>query len=89
MTLWTIAHLAPLSIGFPRQEYWSGLPFPPPGDLPDSGIEPVSPELAGRFFTTGPPGKPLCIHRYAKIYDNFQDVYGIIIKEVRSLELYF
>ena len=52
-TLWTVAHQVPLSIGFIRQEYWSGLPFPPPGDLPFSGIEPespVSPELAGRFF---------------------------------------
>ena len=43
---------------FPRQEYWSGLPFPPPGDLPDPGIEPMSPALAGRFFTAEPPGKP-------------------------------
>ena len=46
---------------FPRQEYWSGLPFPFPGDLPDPGIEPmspVSPALAGGFFTTEPPGKP-------------------------------
>ena len=54
MTTWTIAHQAPLSVGFPRQEYWSGLPFPPPGDLPNPGIEPespVSPALAGRFFT--------------------------------------
>ena len=41
----------PLSMGFPRQEYWSGLPFPPPGNLPDPGIEPTSPELAGEFFT--------------------------------------
>ena len=49
---------APLSMGFPRQEYWSGLPFPPPGDLPDPGIEPVSPALAGRFFTPEPPEKP-------------------------------
>ena len=49
---------APLSMGFPRQEYWSGLPCPPPGDLPDPGIEPASPALAGRFFTTEPPGKP-------------------------------
>ena len=47
---------APLSMGFPRQEYW--LPFPPPGDLPDRGIEPRSPALAGRFFTTEPPRKP-------------------------------
>ena len=43
MTPWTIAHQAPLSLEFPRQEYWSGLPFPSPGDLPDPGIEPVSP----------------------------------------------
>ena len=40
---WTVAHQAPLSMGFPRQEHWSGLPFPPPGDLPDPGIEPASP----------------------------------------------
>ena len=46
-------------MGFPRQESWSGLPFPPPGNLPNSGMEPVSPALAGRFFTTEPPGKRL------------------------------
>ena len=50
-TLWTVARQAPLSTGFPRQEYWSGLPFPPPGDLPDSGTEPTSPALAGGFFS--------------------------------------
>jgi len=44
--------------GFPRQEYWSGLPFPSPGDLPDPGIKPGPPALAGGFFTTVPPGKP-------------------------------
>ena len=50
-----VAHQAPLSMGFSRQEYWSGLPCPPPGDLPNPGIEPVSltfPALAGGFFTT-------------------------------------
>ena len=47
---------APLSIGFPRQEYWSGLPLPSPGDLSDPGIKPVSPILAGRVFTPEPPG---------------------------------
>ena len=60
-TLWTVALQAPLSMGFPRQKYWSGLPFPPPGDLPDSGIEhvsPVSPALAGGFFTIEPPESP-------------------------------
>ena len=53
-TPWTIALQAPLSMEFPRQEYWSGLPFPPPEDLPDPGMEPTSlasPALAGRFFT--------------------------------------
>ena len=58
---WTVAHQALLSMGFLRQEYWSGLPFPPPGHLPDLGIKPESPavpELAGGFFTTEPPGKP-------------------------------
>ena len=55
VTLWTIAQQAPLSMGFSRQEYWSGLPCPPPGDLPDPGIEPaslMSPGFAGGFFTT-------------------------------------
>ena len=52
---WTVACQAPLSMGFSKQEYWSGLPFPPPGDLSDQRIEPaslMSPALAGRFFTT-------------------------------------
>ena len=52
MTLWTIACQTSLSKGFPRQEYWSGLPFPSPGDLPDPGIELMSPALAGGFITT-------------------------------------
>ena len=49
---------APLSMGFTRQEYWSKSPFPLPGNFPDPGIEPLSPALAGRFFTVQPPGKP-------------------------------
>ena len=69
VTLWTVAHQAPLSMRFLRQEYWSGLPFPPPGDLPKPGLEPTSPVtpiLAGRlmwvflfvcFLTTELPGK--------------------------------
>ena len=56
-TAGTTACQAPLSIGFPRQEYWSRLPFPSPEDLPDPGTEPTSLALAGRFFTTEPPGK--------------------------------
>ena len=61
VTLWTVACQAPLSMGFPRQEYWDGLWFLSPGDLPDAGMEPASPvslALAGRFFTTEPLGKP-------------------------------
>ena len=54
----TAAHQAPPSLGFSRQERWSGLPFPPPGDLPGPGIEPTSPALAGGFFTAEPLGKP-------------------------------
>ena len=60
-TPWTAAYQAPPSMGFSRQEYWSGLPFPSPGDLPDSGMKPmslVSPALAGGFFTTAPPERP-------------------------------
>ena len=66
VTPWTIAHQAPLSMRFSRQDYWSGLPFPSPGDLPDPRIKPVSPALAGRFFTTELPGKAIwyCIYRY-------------------------
>ena len=64
VTLWTVARQALLSKGFSRQEYWSGLPFPPPGDLSDPGIKPTFPELPGRFFTE-PPGKPhICIYSY-------------------------
>ena len=57
-TPWTVAHQAPLSMGFSRQEYWSGFPFPFPGDLPDPGIKPTSSALSGGFFTTVPPEKP-------------------------------
>ena len=53
-TPWTVAHQAPLSMGFSRQEYWSGLPFPSPGDLPDPGIEPRSPALQADALTSEP-----------------------------------
>ena len=59
LTPWTVACQAPLSTEFSRQENWGGLPFPSLVDLPDPGIEPSSPALAGRFFTTEPPGKPV------------------------------
>ena len=59
---WTIVCQTPLSMGFSRQEYWHGLPFPSPGHLSHVGIESLSlasPALAGRLFTTAPPGKPI------------------------------
>ena len=56
-TPWTVAYQAPPSMGFSRQEYWSGLPFPSPGDLPDPGIEPWSPAFQADTLTSEPPGK--------------------------------
>ena len=58
-TLWTVAYQASPSMGFSRQEYWSGLPFPSPGDLPDPGIKPGSPTLEADGLTSKPPGKIL------------------------------
>ena len=60
VTPWTVAHQAPLSMGFSRQEYWSGLLFPSPGNLPDPGIEPRSPALEADVLTSEPPEKPNC-----------------------------
>ena len=57
-TPWTVAHQAPPSMDFSRQEYWSGLPFPSPGDLPDPGIEPRSPTLQADTLPSEPLGKP-------------------------------
>ena len=71
-----IAGQDPLSLGFPRQEYWSGLPFPSLGDLPDPGIEPAPPVLAGGFFTTEPPGKPIFF------FFQIQDFSCLLIKYV-------
>ena len=73
VTPWTVVHQAPLSMGFPRQEYRIGLPFPSPGDLPKPGTEPTSPAF-GTFFTTEPPGKPITtvvilIHNIEKFYN--------------------
>ena len=67
VTLWTSAHQAPLSMGFLRQEYMNGLPFCSPVDLPGPGTEPASPALAGRFFTTEPPGEPTSVPRLVTI----------------------
>ena len=69
---------APLSVGFPTQGYWSGLPFHLPGDLPNLGIEPVSLALAGRFLTAEPAGKP-----------NFNEIHVILIQRQRFLKCAF
>ena len=63
VTPWIVAYQASPSVGFSRQEYWSGLPFPSPGDLPDPGIKPGSPALDADTLTSEPPGKPknVCI----------------------------
>ena len=71
-TVWTIARQAPLFMVLSQQEYWSGLPFPPPGDLPDPGIKPASPALAGGFFTPERPGKP--ISKYIWLLRHFPNI---------------
>ena len=66
MTTWIVAHQAPLSMGFSRQEYWSGLPLPSPGVLPHPGIKPGSPALQADSLLTEPPGKPKSAVELAK-----------------------
>jgi len=68
VTSWTVAYQASLSMGFSGQEYWSGLPFPSPGDLPNPGIKPRSPALEADALISEPPGKPMLfeeIHKYS------------------------
>ena len=89
--LWTVARQAPLSMGSFRQEYWSALPCPPPGDLPDLGIEPISlasPAFADRFFTHRAPGKPQNTHRFIYIIPDttgFNFVFVYLTKNVWQL----
>ena len=66
-TPWTVAYQAPPSMGFSRQECWSGLPFPFPGHLPDPGIEPRSPALQADALPSEPPGKPVRVYNYTQI----------------------
>ena len=69
-------------MGFPRQEYWSGLPFPSPGDLPVSGSQPMSHDLAGRFFTAEPQEKPhILVYRY-KVYSKWKQNMNDSMKSV-------
>ena len=90
-TPWTVAHQAPPSIGFSRQEYWSGLPFPSPGDLPNPGIETSSPTLQADTLPSEPPGKPKSIkskvHSLLKIYC-FRIQYTLIQASMNRLSRY-
>ena len=75
-TPWTVAYQAPPSTGFSRQECWSGLPFPSPGDLPDPGIEPTSPALQADALPSEPPGKLIMTHKQIYIYGRDRKRYG-------------
>ena len=66
-TPWTVAYQAPLSVGFSRREYWSGVPLPSPGDLPDPGIEPGSPALQADALLSEPPGKPHFYFQFSSV----------------------
>ena len=89
--LWTVTHQAPLSLRFSRQDYWSGLPYPPPGDVPISGIEPTSPAastLQGDSFTAEPPGKPIYtifIMKNNYVFQNKTTVKGETLQFCKSL----
>ena len=86
-TAWTGAHQAPLSRGFLRQEYWSGLLFPSPGDLPYPGIELTFPALADRFFTAEPLGKKIldCAKKLLELINEFSKVTGYKINVQKSV----
>ena len=81
VTPWTVAHQAPLSMGFSRQEQWSGLSFPSPGDLPDLGIKPRSPALQADALTSEPTGKPIQIYIYTHYVYIFTYIHSNTIKE--------
>ena len=83
VTIWTVAHRAPLSMGFPTPEYWSGLPFPSPGDLPDAEIEAVSPALQGLFFFLN-HGAIRNAHSRTSIVENYQEAQLYPIKDIRA-----
>ena len=85
-TLWAVACQAPLCMNFPRQEYWSGLPFPPPGNLPDPGIESWSPALQADSLPSEPPGKPLSslLTSYMNMDDNLEELVSILVLKCPS-----
>ena len=85
----TMARQAPLSMTFSSQEYWSGLPFPSPGYLPDPGIEFRSPAWAGRFFTTEPPGKQWGVGTCQQTWRRDNVIWGYLPPPVLPLALRF
>ena len=86
---WTVAHQAPLSMGFSRQEYWSGLPFPSPGDLPHLGIKPRSLALAGGFFTAEQPGKSSDLITLFYIEQAASTHFSWYLTEINNIHLLF
>ena len=80
-----IAHQVPLSVGFSRQQYWSGLPFPPPGDLPDSGIKPRSPALQVDTLLTAPPGKSSHLVVFFKVHFPVCFLSAVLVLDLTSL----
>ena len=72
VTTWSVAYQAPLSVGFSRQEYWSGLPLPSPGDLPNPGTEPRFPTLQEDALLSEPPGNPKLIKRLKNVKNKTQ-----------------
>ena len=88
-TPWTVAYQAPPSVGFSRQEYWSGLPFPSPGDLPSPGIEPGSPALQVDALSSEPPGKSeymcVCVCVCVCVYNIYIYVY---LKTISDLKIF-
>ena len=85
MTPWTVAHQVPLSMGFSRQKYWSGFPFPSPGDLPNPGTKPrslTSPALAGGFFMTSATWKSV---DYAQTFSNVLPIIPLSFKLIDTM----
>ena len=84
-TPWTVAYQAPQSMGFSSQEYWSGLPFPSPGDLPNPGVEPGSPALQADTLPPEPPGKPIERIRVSAVHTIF--VSAVCVIEISVVEV--
>ena len=92
-TPWTVAHQAPQSMEFSRQEYWSGFPFPSPGDLPNPGIEPGSPALQADALLSEPPGKQIIsgttkVKRLYRMRQEVRDLTRTFLNFLLSISLY-